>query len=71
MIKDTAEYKAMTPYLACAIAEGFCEGEDATTEQRAAAWQYIYDTGLWRSLQGWYGRVIFNDLIPAGLIETA
>ena len=48
----------MTSYLACAYAEGFCEGENATEEQQLTAWQYIYDTKLWQSLQGFYGRTI-------------
>ena len=46
----------MTDYLACAIAEGFCEGENATEEQQIEAWQYLHDTRLAYSLQGWYGR---------------
>lgn len=68
-IRSTDEYKTMTPYNACAIAEGF-SGDTPTDAELAAAWQYIYDTRLYAQLQGWYGRVIFNDLIPAGLIEV-
>ncbi len=30
-------YKKMTPYLATAYAEGFCEGEGATEEQQLCA----------------------------------
>lgn len=36
----------MTPYMACAIAEGFCEGEGASEEEQIEAWQYLIDTGL-------------------------
>lgn len=68
-IRDTDEYKNMNTYDACAIAEGFSETEP-TQEQTAAAWQYIYDNQMYTWLQGWYGRVIFNDLIPAGMIEV-
>lgn len=48
----------MTPYIACSIAEGFCEGEDSTDDEKHDAWQYIEDTGLSCQLQGWYGRVL-------------
>jgi len=58
----------MTQYLACAIAEGFCEGEGATEEQKKEAWQYLVDTGLAWKLQGWYGRTA-QGLIEAGVIN--
>jgi hypothetical protein len=58
----------MTPYLASAIAEGFCEGENATREQQIEAWQYLHDTGLAYSLQGWYGRTA-KDLLDHGIIQ--
>lgn len=67
-IRETEEYKNMTPYFACACAEDFCDGEDATIEEQRAAWQYIADTGLWRQLQGFYGRTVFS-LIESGEIE--
>jgi len=57
-----------TPYLATAYAEGFCEGEDATFDETMYAWAYIIKTGLWRSLQGWYGRNV-NDLINNNIIS--
>lgn len=58
----------MTPYLATAIAEGFCEGEDATYDQRVQAWQYLHDTRLAYQLQGWFGREV-QRLIEAGIIN--
>lgn len=58
----------MTPYLACAIAEGFCEGEGATEEQQIEAWQYLHDTGLAYQLQGWYGRTA-KYLLEQGVIH--
>lgn len=58
----------MTPYLASAIAEGFCEGENATREQQIEAWQYLHDTGLAYSLQGWYGRTA-KALLEEGIIN--
>ena len=57
-----------TPYKACAYAEGFCEGENATEDEVHDAWQYIVDEDLCSSLQGWYGRNA-NDLIEGGLIK--
>jgi len=66
-IRASKVYKNMNAYDACAIAEGFA-AETPTADQLQAAWQYIADTGLYHQLQGWYGRVIFNDLIPAGTI---
>ena len=68
--RSTDEYKNMTQYDACAYAEGF-SNDTPTDIQLAAAWQYIFDNQLWRSLQGWYGRVLFNNLIPAGMIDTS
>lgn len=67
-MRNTQFYKELTPYLACAYAEGFCEGEDATQEEQLTAWQYIYDKGLYKGLQGWYGRTVEN-LLERELIE--
>jgi hypothetical protein len=62
----------LTPYLATAIAEGFCEGENAnywgTKEQQIEAWQYLHDTKLAYKLQGWFGRTAQN-LIEQGIIN--
>lgn len=67
MGKKTEPKIKMTPYLACAIAEGFYEGEGASREMQVEAWQYIKDTGLYRRLQGWYGRNV-EALTEAGVI---
>ena len=54
--RKTKFYKTLTPYLAAAYAEGFCEGENATETQQLTAWQWLVDTGICWTLQGWYGR---------------
>ena len=61
-------YKTLTPYLATAIAEGFCEGENATGDQRICAWQYLHDTKLAYQLQGFFGRTC-QSLIEEGIIK--
>lgn len=66
-LRETDLYKQMTPYAACELAEGFGAGEDADDDDRLVAWQYISDTGLWRQLQGFYGRAVY-DLISSGEI---
>lgn len=66
-IRSTPEYKGMDSTKASMFAEGWGDGENATQAQQAAAWQYINDTGIWRSLQGWYGRNVQN-LVDQGLI---
>ena len=55
----------MEPMEAIGIAEGFIEptGE----EQYVEAWQYLLDTGLCWSLQGWFGRTAVA-MIEAGQI---
>lgn len=59
----------MTDYLATAIAEGFCEGENATEEQQIDAWQYLHSTGLAYRLQGWFGRTA-RQLVQEGIINN-
>jgi len=66
--KRSEFYKTLTPYMATAIAEGFCEGEDATREQQIDAWQYLHDTRMAYSLQGFFGRTA-SQLIEDGIIE--
>ena len=58
----------LSSYEAVGIAEGFIEAE--SEDQVIAAWQYLVDTGLAYSLQGWFGRTA-NDLIDAGIINAA
>lgn len=58
----------MTSYLAVAIAEGFGEGENATREQQIEAWQYLHDTRLAYSLQGWFGRTA-EKMVEEGMIK--
>ena len=62
--------KRMTPYLATAIAEGFCEGEGASEKEQIEAWQYLVDTGMCWTLQGWFGRTAAS-LIEQGIIKKA
>jgi hypothetical protein len=68
MVDKTRYYTdiKMDAYTACSIAEGF-DGEEHTEDELHDAWQYIVDTGLWLSLQGWYGRNA-HALIDAGTI---
>lgn len=66
--RKTKFYKSLTSYLAIAYAEGFCEGENATETEQFTAWQYIWDNGTWRGLQGWFGRTV-HDLIDNGVIS--
>lgn len=44
----------MDTFTAVGLAEGFIEPEDE--HQVINAWQYLIDTGLAWSLQGWFGR---------------
>lgn len=65
--RKTKLYKSLTSYTACELAEGFGEGEGATEEEQLTAWQYIWDKGIWKSLQGWYGRTV-HSLVESGAI---
>ena len=58
----------ITSYLATAYAEGFCEGEGASTEDQFRAWSYLCGTRIGFSLQGWFGRTI-NELISQGILS--
>lgn len=60
--------KIKDSYTACSIAEGFCEGENATLKDQLRAWAYLIKTGQCWSLQGWYGRNAGN-LIDRGIIS--
>lgn len=67
-IREWEEYKHMNPFVACAVAEGFNGFEEASEEMTLAAWQYISDTYLWASLQGFYGRIV-HQLLAQGVID--
>ena len=60
--------KELDQYTACAIAEGFCEGEGATAEERLEAWAHIARSGLWKIMQGFYGRTV-HTLVDQGYID--
>lgn len=66
-LRDTKEYKALTPYTATGIAEGFVEADSET--EVLASWQYLHDTGMAYTLQGWFGRVA-SDMVEQGHIEA-
>jgi hypothetical protein len=52
-------------FTAVGLCEGFLEAE--SEEQVIAAWQYLHDTGLAYTLQGWFGRQA-AALLEAGII---
>ena len=56
---------SLTDYMAVGLVEGFEEG---TTQQQIEAWQYLHDTGLAYTLQGWFGRRA-QQLIEEGIIN--
>ena len=70
MSNNKREYKYIKDdYRATSIAEGFAEDIDTVTvEEEIEAWQYLHDTGLAYSLQGWFGSTALR-LIEAGVIE--
>ena len=55
----------MTQYQAVGLAEGFIEG---TEEEVINAWQYLLDSGMVWTLQGWFGRTA-KSLIEQGIIK--
>jgi len=56
----------MTPINAVLIAEGEI---DADTDTQIEAWQYLVDTGLAWSLQGYFGRMA-QELIDQEVIHA-
>ena len=59
----------ITDYLACAYAEGFCEGAEASEIDILKAWSYIAGKRLYLRLQGWYGRTL-NTIIESGVMDS-
>lgn len=53
----------MEPMEAIGIAEGFIEND--SEEKYIEAWQFLLDTGMVWSLQGWFGRTAVA-MIEAG-----
>lgn len=53
----------MEPMEAIGIAEGFIEND--SEEKYVEAWQFLLDTGMVWSLQGWFGRTAVA-MIEAG-----
>jgi uncharacterized Fe-S cluster-containing radical SAM superfamily protein len=66
--RKTKLYKTIDSYTACSIAEGFCEGENASEKDILTAWQWLSDTGTCWHLQGFYGRTV-TDLLKRKLIQ--
>jgi len=58
----------MDSFTAVGLAEGFIETE--SEDKIVEAWQYLVDTGLVWTLQGWFGRRA-TELIDAGIIVPA
>lgn len=64
----------ITPYLATAYAEGFCEGADKPLHDVLRAWAHLIKTKMCYQLQGWFRRTaqefINCDIInPEGIIN--
>lgn len=57
----------MDAYTATGLAEGFIEAD--SEDQVIEAWQYLHDSGLAYSLQGWFGRTA-TALIEQGVIAA-
>lgn len=55
----------MDSFTAVGLAEGFIEAE--SEEQAIQAWQYLHDSGLAYSLQGFFGRTA-QALLEQGII---
>lgn len=58
----------MDSYTAVGLAEGFIEAQ--SEDEVIEAWQYLINTGMAWSLQGWFGRTARN-LIEQGICTEA
>ena len=56
----------MTQFEAVAIAEGF--EESPSLERTLEAWSVIAKTGIWRGLQGFFGRTLAH-LVDQGVMD--
>ena len=54
-------------FTAVGIAEGFEPNDDV--DRGVAAWQYLVDSGLAWTLQGWFGRTA-TELIERGVVQS-
>ena len=70
MINKFSDGTPITPYLASAYAECFCEGEGASQLDQIRAWCFLIGTKLVYQLQGWYGRQAQN-LIEQGIVSPS
>ena len=61
----TTTAKNWTTYDACAAVEGF-DGEEHDEQELIDAWQFLINSGIVWTLQGWYGRAAQN-LINQGV----
>jgi hypothetical protein len=68
MTSEQAPQYTFTPFDATGIAEGFIEAE--SEEQVVAAWQYLHDTRLGYSLQGFFGRSLTSMLEQGVIVEN-
>jgi hypothetical protein len=57
--------KQLDAYTAVGLAEGFVEG---TSTEQLEAWAYIARTGMYRSLQGFFGRTI-QSMVDNGTMD--
>lgn len=64
-IRDNPTYLNMTPLKMVEIIEN---PDDTSEEQDLCAWQWVYDTGIWKHMQGSYGRGL-EYMLSLGVLE--
>lgn len=68
-----ADGTEITDYLAVGVAEGFEETNNTSNEEGARdivrAWSYICGKGLWKGLQGFFGRSVYH-LIDENILDN-